>query len=197
MNVPFNINKLPILPKYILDYIVTDLNLSKDTTSNLWLEFGVFSGRTVNFLAKANPNKVIHGFDSFEGLPEKWRDGFDKGTFSLNGNLPQVEKNVVLHKGWFEDSLPAFLSTNTNKINFLHLDADLYSSTSYVLNQVTHLLEDNCIIVFDELINFPGYDSDTSELKAFVEWVDKFKINYEVVGVCPVLPERVAIKLKR
>lgn len=36
------------------------------------LEFGVFSGRTLAHIAhKANPT-IVHGFDSFEGLPEKW-----------------------------------------------------------------------------------------------------------------------------
>ena len=34
----------------------------------------------------------------FEGLPEKWREGFDKGCFNRNGNLPQVNNNVELLK---------------------------------------------------------------------------------------------------
>ena len=38
--------------------------------NTLWLEFGVAS--------------------SFEGLPKKWRDGFEKGEFNRNGNLPHV-----------------------------------------------------------------------------------------------------------
>ena len=36
------------------------------------LEFGVFSGRSITFAANALPNITVHGFDSFEGLPEDW-----------------------------------------------------------------------------------------------------------------------------
>ena len=35
-------------------------------------------------------NDKVYGFDSFEGLPENWRPGFEKGTFSLNGMLSFV-----------------------------------------------------------------------------------------------------------
>jgi hypothetical protein len=37
---------------------------------------------------------------------EKWRNGFDKGCFNRNGNLPKVNKNVTLIKGWFDETLP-------------------------------------------------------------------------------------------
>ena len=49
------------------------------------LEFGVFSGGTINYLAKKMPTKIIYGFDSFQGLPENWRDGFPVGKFNKIG----------------------------------------------------------------------------------------------------------------
>ena len=45
---------------------------------------------------------VIHGFDSFEGLPEDWHNGqicenngrliHEKGAFSMNGQVPEMDK---------------------------------------------------------------------------------------------------------
>ena len=63
--------------------------------NTLWLEFGVASGRTINYISKFTTD-TVYGFDSFEGLPEKWRDGFDKGAFSSNGNMPNVNPYSVL-----------------------------------------------------------------------------------------------------
>ena len=36
------------------------------------LEFGVYAGGSITRTANALPNMTIHGFDSFEGLPEDW-----------------------------------------------------------------------------------------------------------------------------
>lgn len=71
----------------------------------LYCEFGVATGGTINYIASLIPQKPIHGFDSFEGLPENWREGMPKGTFARM-DLPRVRPNVVLHKGWFDQVLP-------------------------------------------------------------------------------------------
>ena len=34
----------------------------------------------MNYISK-NTTNIVYGFDSFEGLPEKWRVGFNKGAF--------------------------------------------------------------------------------------------------------------------
>src|SRR5215467_450286 len=99
-----------------------------------YLEFGVFTGGTIRFIAKRIGGRVIHGFDSFEGLPEAW-SGFTLGsrTFDLHGRLPRVPANVRLHRGLFEDSLPAWLAEHPGPVAFIHVDCDLYSSTRTVL----------------------------------------------------------------
>ena len=56
----------------------------------------------------------VHGFDSFEGLPEAWREGRGGGFFDRGGQLPQVAPNVRLHAGWFDATLPAFLRSEAN-----------------------------------------------------------------------------------
>lgn len=48
----------------------------------LYLEFGVFQGTTINYIAQQKENETIYGFDSFEGLPEDWGN-IKKGTFDM------------------------------------------------------------------------------------------------------------------
>src|SRR5258708_16542752 len=47
-------------------------SLTQVAVEGHYLEFGVFSGGTIRYLARSKPNVPIHGFDSFEGLPEAW-----------------------------------------------------------------------------------------------------------------------------
>jgi hypothetical protein len=79
----------------------------------------------------------------------------------MNGNLPQVNGNVKLIKGWFNETLLNFIQTQNKKVSFIHLDADLYSSTKYILDVLKDYIDRDCIIVFDELVNYPGFDEDT------------------------------------
>lgn len=153
------IQNIPNIKKYPLTYVFEDMKL-QHKPDTLWLEFGVASGNTINYISKFTNDKV-YGFDSFEGLPEKWRDGFDKGAFSRNGNLPHVNNNVELIKGWFSETLLNFIQIHNKKVSFIHMDADLYSSTKYILDTLKNYIDKDCIIIFDELVNYPGFDGDT------------------------------------
>jgi hypothetical protein len=179
------IQNIPNVKIYPLTYVFEHIKL-QHKPNTLWLEFGVASGNTINYISKFT-DKYVFGFDSFEGLPEKWRDGFDKGTFSRNGNLPQVNSNVKLIKGWFDETLPLFVNnfknSTKNKISFIHMDADLYSSTKYILDTLKDHIDKDCIIVFDELLNYPGFDGDKGELKAFYEFITENKVDYEWIGM--------------
>jgi hypothetical protein len=151
-------------------------------TNTLWLEFGVASGRTIDYISTFTTD-TVYGFDSFEGLPEKWRDGFEKGAFNRDGILPQVNGNVELIKGWFNETLLHFIQTHNKKVSFIHMDADLYSSTKYILDLLKDYIDADCIIVFDELVNYPGFDGDTGELRAFYEFITENKVDYEWIGM--------------
>ena len=175
------IQNIPNVKTYPLTYVFESMKL-RHKPNTLWLEFGVASGNTINYISKFTDD-TVYGFDSFEGLPEKWRDGFDKGAFSRSGNLPPVNNNVKLIKGWFSDTLIPFIKTHNKKVTFIHLDADLYSSTKYILDVLKNYIDDGCIIVFDELVNYPGFDGDTGELKAFYEFITENKVNYSWIGM--------------
>ena len=175
------IQNIPNVETYPLTYVFETMKLQYKPNT-LWLEFGVASGRTINYISKFTDSKV-YGFDSFEGLPEKWRDGFDKGMFNRNGELPQVNSNVELVKGWFDITLKGFMETHDQMVSFIHLDADLYSSTKYILDTLKDRIDTDCIVVFDELVNYPGFDGDTGELKAFYEFITENNVDYEWIGM--------------
>lgn len=141
------------------------------------LEFGVATGRTIRHWARLWPNETIHGFDSFEGLPETWLWNIRKGHFAQK--LPQVPANVQLYKGWFEETLPVWLKQQ-GPVAFLHIDSDLYSSARYVLDSLRDRLVPGTVIVFDEYFNFPGWQQD--EFRAWQEFVAQNKVEYEYLG---------------
>lgn len=156
------------------------------------LEFGVHKGETVNFIARLLSNEEIYGFDSFEGLPENWYKNskedlrFTAGTFSLD-ELPTVESNVKLIKGWYDKSLPKWLDENNiSKIKLLHLDSDLYSSSIYVLEQLNKFIIPGTIIIFDELYPFDDENNyklwKDGEWKALIEWMEKFYREVEIIS---------------
>jgi hypothetical protein len=144
----------------------------------LVLEFGVFSGNSINYIA-SKKNWIVDGFDSFEGLPENWRDGYDRGFFSVNA-LPNVPANVRLHRGWFQDSIPRFLESLGDKgtpISYLHIDCDLYSSTKTIFEFLGNRIVSGTVIVFDEYFNYDGWED--GEFLAFKEFVKLNSIKYE------------------
>jgi hypothetical protein len=145
------------------------------TEDDLILEFGVFQAGSINLIASLT-EKTIYGFDSFDGLPEYWRDGYEVGTFALT-ELPDTETNVELIKGWFDESLPSFLQKHTGTVSFLHVDCDLYSSTKTVFTLLQDRIQPGCIIVFDEYFNYPGWEQ--GEILAFQEFLQATGLNFK------------------
>ncbi|MCA1671357.1 MAG: TylF/MycF family methyltransferase, partial [Actinobacteria bacterium] len=107
-----------------------------------------------------------------EGLPEAWRSGFPAGAFDLD-QLPDVP-GADLVGGWFDDTLPGFL------VSFLHLDADLYSSTRTVLDLVGPRLQPGSIVLFDEYFNYLGWEEH--EHRAWAEYVARTGTRFEYLG---------------
>lgn len=187
------------------DYVMVSMQSAVlfDTSRELWkhalnqnlirgvaCEFGVFRGNSINFFARIlETNSVekqgilIHGFDSFLGLQEDWSgsNAMLKGHFSLNGKLPKVSERVELHQGFFNYTLPGFLAKNPEKFSFIHLDADTYQSTKYVLETVISRITIGTIIVFDEYLGYPSWQ--TGEFLAWQEIVKAHNIKYSYLGL--------------
>jgi hypothetical protein len=150
-------------------------------SAGLYAEFGVWTGGTINLIAEhVGASTTVHGFDSFEGLPEDWHT-FSKEFFDLQGRLPQVRANVTLHPGWFDATLPRFAAEHPDTpVAFLHVDCDLYSSTKTILDALGERLCPGSVIVFDEYFNYPGWREH--EFKAFQELVARRSLRYRYVA---------------
>lgn len=159
---------------------VIDFALSKVQISGMYCEFGVYKGESVNYIAR-KVSQQVHAFDSFEGLPESWSVSHKKGLFALD-KMPFFEKNIVVHKGWFDDTLPVFVKEFTEKAAFLHIDSDLYSSATSVLKWLDERIVGGAVILFDEYFNYPFWENH--EFKAFQEFVRKNNVKYEYLCYC-------------
>lgn len=161
----------------ILKYCV-----ARAPAEGLMLEFGVAGGKTINLIAAAAPDREIHGFDSFEGLPEDWAGHLEtRGSFGKQGKLPRVRDNVRLHKGWFTETLPRFKQEYPGPVALLHIDCDLYSSTREVLWGLADRLQTGTVIEFDEYFNYPNWQQH--EYKAWQEFVHEFGISYRYIAL--------------
>lgn len=154
--------------------------LSQCTVEGMVLEFGVYRGASLRAIAKT-ANQEVHGFDSFEGLPQDWTYYQKQGRFSLQGQVPQfAETNIRVHKGWFDQTLPAFLAEHVEPARFVHVDCDIYASTRTVLELLRRRLVRGSVIVFDEYLNYPAWQQH--EFKAFQEFVAATGLRYRYIG---------------
>ncbi len=157
----------------LLDFSLTQVKLD-----GLYLEFGVANGNSIRRIGN-QVQQTIHGFDSFEGLPEAWSNN-PIGKFSRKGHLPPVQDHVKLHQGWFDDTAPKFFNESEGDIAFLHIDCDLYSSTKTVFELAKKRIKPGTIIVFDEYFNYPHWQEH--EFKAFQEFAEDNGVIYEYIA---------------
>ncbi len=120
----------------------------------MYLEYGVANAMSFRWWTENNLNSSssFHGFDTFEGLPEDW-GGYKKGD--MGHPIQQFDdERVHFYKGLFQDTLCDFINDNNvalkAKQKIIHLDADLFSSTIFVLSQLYQYLNKGDIILFDE-----------------------------------------------
>jgi O-methyltransferase len=123
----------------------------------LYLEFGVAGGKSIRAMAErfTHRDARFFGFDSFEGIPEDW-GGKPRGSFSMKGKAPVFpDKRIQPVQGWFQDSVPGFLQTLKTKPStpvLVHYDADLYSSTLFLLCALWPYIPDYYFL-FDEFMS--------------------------------------------
>jgi hypothetical protein len=163
-----------------------------------YLEFGVAEGESIREWARLNryPGSRFFGFDSFEGLPEDWRGVFGrtaKGIFGRHGQPPEIENEprVTWVVGLFQDTLPGFLQSFQPRGRLVvHLDADLYSSTLYVLAVISGILGPGTIVLFDDFSSFDDV------FRALEDFASAFRRDYRVLAWGGPCCDQVAIEFQ-
>jgi hypothetical protein len=122
--------------------------LPKDFT---YLEFGVASGNSINFAKKIFEEFHVdfHGYDSFYGIPEAHHEGVFTGAFSTGGLPPNIE-GIHWHIGRFEQTVSVD-EDFMRKRKLIVFDADLYSSTRYLLETLLPCFKTGDLLYFDDL----------------------------------------------
>ena len=160
----------------LYEKIISQYELDTDIA---FLEFGVSKGVSLSWWVNRikDSRARFMGFDTFCGLPEDWGK-FKKGDMDNEGFPPILrDDRCTFYKGMFQDTLIPFLDTHLiGSRKVIHMDADLYSSTLFVLTTITPYIREGDIIFFDE------FAVPMHEFKAFTEWTKSFYIGYEVIG---------------
>ncbi|MBL8191426.1 MAG: hypothetical protein JNK38_25640 [Acidobacteria bacterium] len=162
------------------------------------LEFGVFTGISLALLAKGHSfddkgmTRRFVGFDSFRGLPPdteqhaRWQAGDCATNHGWHPLLPMgapVTPQVVfdlfaacelpaplIEAGWYDETIAATIPAKYDKVALLHIDCDLYESTKLTLDGVAPILQDGCLVLFDDWFHYKG-NPNKGEARAFHEFL--------------------------
>lgn len=167
---------------HFYDAVAKELDIDREKVT--YLEFGVYQGNSLKYwLAKnTNSESTFHGFDTFTGLPEDWGH-IPQGHFSTEGLPPTVkDKRCAFHVGLFQETLPGFLKNHKEALSgrvVVNLDADLYSSTLYVLVMLTDYLKPGDVVIFDEFFSIVN---STSEFRAYLDYRSISTLKFEFIA---------------
>lgn len=156
--------------------------------SDVALEFGVATGTTTREIARTLP---VIGFDTFQGLPEDWRDGFPAGMFRQPSDVVfdlQGTENVSLEIGLFSDTLQGW--DPPSFVRLIHIDCDLYSSTQTVLWHMARwvnkgLVGQGSLILFDEFHSYENGWEHKGEAQAWREFLEIMPLHTLTIGHGP------------
>jgi hypothetical protein len=144
-----------------------------------YLEFGVASGSSFKWWLERNtrPESRFFGFDTFEGLPEKWGP-FEKGAMAHSLETLNIhDKRATFYKGLFQQTLMPFLEQYDNRNRkLIHIDSDLFSAAIFTLTQLYRFLKPGDILLFDE------FAVPQHEFLAFKIFTESFYVDFEVIG---------------
>ena len=162
-------HKYTLLQEYQIDSLWDILNrVKKENTEGILVETGIYRGGSSVIMQYANKildlNKKLYLFDSFAGLPNIKETKIKNPKFEGHGaglykaSLKEVidnfkryelydEENIIITSGWFEDTLPSF---DYGNIALLRFDADIYSSTLDVMNNLYNKVSDKGYIIIDD-----------------------------------------------
>lgn len=175
---PFRLGKL-------VDLVIQTAGIPGDI-----LECGSYKGGSGILMAllvkELGLDKKIHLFDSFEGLPEPHAKdkGYRKGQFKSDyDKLSQVVERlglqdyVILHRGWFDTTIPEYVLENSSKpISLFHIDCDLYNSTMACFPDIYPIVALGGAVVLDDY-----NDGGRGEKFAVLETLNSLKVKEKMI----------------
>ena len=166
--------------RYCLGLIESEARRKNRTA--LILEFGVWTGHSINYMAARCPEALFVGFDSFEGLEEDWiGTPMTKESFHTNGKIPKVRSNIELVIGKFNQSLPRWLAeSDPEEIDLVHIDSDTYQPAKFVLNKLEKILKNGSVVIFDEYFGYPSWR--LNEWRAWQETIQENQVKYKYLA---------------
>lgn len=173
--------------------------------SRSYVEFGVFGGESMSQIYDLYeeyikyPESNFYGFDSFVGLPQETVDKNNPSYWTvghpacLKLSLSNDQKTTIFERlnkprvklidGWFCDTLTDTLADEmkNQKIGFLHIDCDLYSSAYEALDFCfkNDLLESGSVIMYDDWAGYheklgEGHEFECGEGLAHKQIMEKY-----------------------
>jgi O-methyltransferase len=144
-------------------------------------EVGVYRGGSAKLICEANRDRILHLFDTFQGLPKvsdidkpQFCDGQFAASFEEVKNSLKAYKNVYLHVGLFPDTA---VPVEKENFSFVHLDVDTYESTTKCLEFFYPRMSKGGVILSHDYITATGVR------KAFDEFFqDKLEPVIEIPG---------------
>ena len=143
-------------------------------------ELGVATGASALMISTLAPERTLHLFDTFEGLPEPGAvDGkkFKAGQYGYPLETVRqclAGRNVQFHKGLFPGTAAGL---EDRKFAFVHLDVDLYEGTRAGLEWFYPRLNRGGILISHDFDTAPGVN------RAFEEFFsDKPEPYFDFVG---------------
>jgi hypothetical protein len=129
----------------VIDHALQNLAVGGDI-----LEFGVFQGAVTRYIFPRAANRQYHAFDSFRGVPKAMSLTVARHSFSLDGLVPDLPGGVIVHDGWFSDTLPVYRRNYMAPVALAYIDCDLYESVETVLAKIQDRLVPGSILIFDD-----------------------------------------------
>ncbi len=175
------------------------------------VEFGIAQGYSWHALAGTiarceavsarfgQGGRRLHGFDSFQGLPEAqdardatapmvasgiWRAGAcgSPGAEKVASVAEQfIPGRWKLYPGWFADTLPSI--AGGQQFALVNLDCDLYASTAEVLEKLFtgNHLSDGCYLLFDDFLENRG-SKTMGQRRAWEEAKERWQPDFTDLG---------------
>lgn len=118
-------------------------------------EFGIYSGGSLEILARYNPGINILAVDSFQGVPKESEFDFHReGDFgaidyhAIAGYFKMVYPTVRIFKGFIPKVFEAF--DEHTRFSFCHVDLDMYESIKHALDFLMPRTLEGGMILLDD-----------------------------------------------